>query len=159
MPDTNDAVVVTEAEYCPSCTCNACQRESEDRAIARALAEDAEARCWSCSCGWIGCYTAADIVYMGGEPSECNRCYRERLSECRPPSRVARLSTQSSMQARIEELEAENERLTKAVGSGILGQLLNDEEANEFVKFIKFLRSSPEARATLSNTLGGQSNE
>jgi chromosome segregation ATPase len=60
------------------------------------------------------------------------------------------------LRERIDELEAENERLTKAVGSGILGQLLNDEETDEFVKFIKFLRGSPEARATLSNTPGGQ---
>jgi hypothetical protein len=42
---------------------------------------------------------------------------------------------------RIKALEAENDRLSKAVGSGILGQLLNDEETDEFVKFIKFLRS------------------
>lgn len=44
------------------------------------------------------------------------------------------------LRARIVELEAENDRLSKAVGSGMLGELLNDEETDEFVKFIKFLR-------------------
>lgn len=67
----------------------------------------------------------------------------------------ARLSTQSAMQARIEELEAENDRLSKAVGSGILRDLLNDEEQDEFVKFIKFLRGSAEAQAVVSN-IGGE---
>lgn len=47
----------------------------------------------------------------------------------------------ASLRARVEAMEAENERLTKAVGSGILGELLNDEETDEFVNFIKFLRS------------------
>ena len=46
------------------------------------------------------------------------------------------------MNARIAELEAENERLTKAVGSGVLKELLDDDETEEFVKFIKFLRES-----------------
>lgn len=56
------------------------------------------------------------------------------------------------LRERIAELEAENDRLSKAVGSGILRDLLNDEEQDEFVKFIKFLRSSPEARAALTQT-------
>jgi len=46
----------------------------------------------------------------------------------------------AALRARVAELEAENDRLTKAVGSGILGELLNDEETDEFVNFIKFLR-------------------
>lgn len=37
-------------------------------------------------------------------------------------------------------LKAENERLTKAVGSGILKDLLTPDESDEFVKFIQFLR-------------------
>lgn len=60
----------------------------------------------------------------------------------------------AALRARVAELEAENDRLTKAVGSGILGQLLNDEEQDEFVKFIKFLRGSPEAQSVVSN-IGG----
>lgn len=40
----------------------------------------------------------------------------------------------------VAELEEENDRLTKTIGSGILGELLNDEETDEFVNFIKFLR-------------------
>lgn len=46
----------------------------------------------------------------------------------------------AALRARVAELEGENDRLTKAVGSGILGELLNDEETDEFVNFIKFLR-------------------
>lgn len=46
----------------------------------------------------------------------------------------------AALRERVAELEAENDRLTKAVGSGILGELLNDEETDEFVNFIKFLR-------------------
>lgn len=50
----------------------------------------------------------------------------------------------NALKARVAELEAENDRLSKAVGSGILGELLNDEETDEFVKFIKFLRTGKE---------------
>ena len=44
------------------------------------------------------------------------------------------------MSTRVIELEAENDRLSKAVGGGLLGDLLADDEKDEFVKFIKFLR-------------------
>lgn len=70
-------------EYCPSCLCDLCQRRNQDVSIKATLAEDSDARCWSCSCGWIGCYTNADLAEYG-EPSECQSCYRERLSECDP---------------------------------------------------------------------------
>ena len=75
---------------------------------------------------------------------ECIELRRER-SEKGPPLKDILSKRQAdeiaSLRARVEAAEAENERLTKAVGSGILGELLNDEETDEFVNFIKFLRS------------------
>lgn len=50
------------------------------------------------------------------------------------------VAERDTLRKEVERLTIENERLTKAVGSGILGELLNDEETDEFVKFIKFLR-------------------
>lgn len=43
-----------------------------------------DGRCWSCSCGWVGCYTRAELKEHG-KPSECSLCFRERLEECDPP--------------------------------------------------------------------------
>jgi hypothetical protein len=44
--------------------------------------------------------------------------------------------------ARIEEVEAENARLSKAVCSGVLGELLSDDESVALAAFIKDLRAS-----------------
>lgn len=55
------------------------------------------------------------------------------------------VAERDALRKEVERLTIENERLTKAVGSGILGELLNDEETDEFVKFIKFLRGQSAA--------------
>jgi hypothetical protein len=49
----------------------------------------------------------------------------------------------------IARLTAENERLSRHVVSGVLGNLLTADESATMVDFIKFLRADPEARATL----------
>lgn len=46
----------------------------------------------------------------------------------------------------IAALQTENDRLTKAVGSGILNELLTPDESDAFVNFIKFLRQQAESR-------------
>jgi len=46
-----------------------------------------------------------------------------------------------TLRARVTELEAENERLSKAVMGGILPDLLNADETDALVDFVKHLRS------------------
>ena len=58
---------------------------------------------------------------------------------------MSKQSEADLLRERIAELEAENDRLSKAVGSGMLGELLSDEESDEFVKFIKFLRGQSQS--------------
>lgn len=70
-------------EYCSNCTCDQCQAVNEKRAIASALDSGEPVQCWSCPCGWVGCYTTSELAEF--EVTECQRCYRERLVECEPP--------------------------------------------------------------------------
>ena len=83
---------VVGVEYCSHCQCDACDGRNRDQSNRSAIAMDAGARCWSCSCGWVGCYTGVEIAQYG-EPSECAKCYRERLEECEQPKALASLST------------------------------------------------------------------
>lgn len=53
-----------------------------------------------------------------------------------------------------ERLRAENERLTRAVGSGVLKDLLTPDESDEFVKFIQFLREQNAGRADVGGERG-----
>lgn len=48
-------------------------------------------------------------------------------------------------------LREENERLSKQVVSGVLGELLNTEEHDALVDFIKFLRTDPSLRKALAS--------
>ena len=48
-------------------------------------------------------------------------------------------------------LREENERLLKQVVSGVLGELLNTEEHDALVDFIKFLRTDPSLRKALAS--------
>lgn len=57
----------------------------------------------------------------------------------------AALAALSASQGEVERLRAENERLTRAVGSGMLNDLLTPDESDEFVKFIQFLRGQRNA--------------
>jgi hypothetical protein len=86
-----------------------CVRQQEVVILAHALNSGEPVQCWSCSCGWIGCYTASDIAEYD-EPSECQRCYRERLEPC-DPSAVRALLPLGSV---IDEIAAEIERLDRA---------------------------------------------
>lgn len=69
-----------KSEFCSSCNCDLCQRKMVENSARYALSRDPQTRCWSCSCGWIGCYTTSEIIEYG-EPPECQNCYLERLSE------------------------------------------------------------------------------
>lgn len=53
----------------------------------------------------------------------------------------ALISENRALRARINDLEAENARLSQAVCSGILGELLAPDEEAAFVDFIKMLRA------------------
>lgn len=90
-----------------------------------------------------------DMCFEYGEHARCGPCAikqadaRGVISDLSLPNlpEVSRLQRENAaLRARVAELEEENDRLTKTVGSGILGELLNDEETDEFVNFIKFLR-------------------
>ena len=90
-----------------------------------------------------------DMCFEYGEHVRCGPCAIKQATACGVASDLSlpnlpEVSRQhreiAALRERVAALEAENDRLTKAVGSGILGQLLNDEETDEFVKFIKFLR-------------------
>ncbi|MBD3732814.1 MAG: hypothetical protein IE934_08870 [Sphingopyxis sp.] len=97
-------------------------------------------------------HKAIDFIAEGrGDDAEAVQIVAKHRLAHSLPSQADEIA---ALRARVAELEAENDRLTKAVGSGILGQLLNDEEQDEFVKFIKFLRGSPEAQSVVSN-IGG----
>lgn len=74
--------------------------------------------------------------------TEKGREYQEAVSTLDSERQANAILTDeiTALRARVAELEEENDRLTKTVGSGILGELLNDEETDEFVNFIKFLR-------------------
>lgn len=85
-----EAAKVTQ--YCDNCDCDLCAAQQQAASIKAALAADEKAVCWSCSCGWIACYTQADLAEYS-EPSECNKCHRERLSEC-DPARLRALSNE-----------------------------------------------------------------
>ncbi len=74
------AGTLEQQEFCSSCQCDLCRRQSDENSAKTALA-DPEARCWSCTCGWIGCYTPEEVAEYG-EPPECQNCYREGLVEC-----------------------------------------------------------------------------
>lgn len=84
-----------------------------------------------------------------GSCSECDYDMAEELE-----TRASLRRRVAYWQARAKDLDgvrAENDRLTKAVGSGILGELLNDEETDEFVKFIKFLRGQSATPAEIAH--------
>lgn len=93
-----------EGQYCSNRQCDSCDRQRQKLAIESALMSDESSRCWSCSCGWIGCYTQADLAEFG-EPPECQKCYRERLGVCEPPA-IAALSTPSTVSNAREILAA-----------------------------------------------------
>lgn len=104
--------------YCPDCTCDMCQKRMQDESARVTLGRSDSARCWTCSCGWIGCYTPDDIVEYG-EPSECGRCYRERLSEADASRVKAALSAPATRPdpAILAAVEAERERCAKVAES------------------------------------------
>ncbi len=54
---------------------------------------------------------------------------------------LAMMAENRELRARIDELETENQRLIKAVCSGILGELLTPDETEALVSFVKMLRS------------------
>lgn len=80
-------------EYCSHCECPSCDARNRAASIRTTIAQDAEAKCWSCSCGYIFCYTRSEIEKYG-EPSECGRCYRERLQECSTRAALAAIGGQ-----------------------------------------------------------------
>ena len=86
MPsNTNSDAVTAGVEYCSRCDCHRCSARNRDASNQSAIAADPGARCWYCECGWVMCYTQAEIAEYG-EPSECGKCYRERLEEGNPPA-------------------------------------------------------------------------
>lgn len=54
---------------------------------------------------------------------------------------LATLAEIRELRARIDDLEAENNRLSKAVCSGVLGDLLTPDEADALTDFVKMLRA------------------
>lgn len=85
-PSTGEAGLRSALEeYCRNCNCDKCRRIGDTRSLETTLKSGKPVQCWTCSCGWSGCYTDDDIAEYG-EPSECPRCCRERLEPCDPPA-------------------------------------------------------------------------
>jgi hypothetical protein len=51
-----------------------------------------------------------------------------------------------------EVLRTENQRLSRHIASGVLGDLLDTAEKDALVQLIRFLRTSPDARTALAAT-------
>lgn len=126
-----DARELAETQsYCEQCSCDMCIAQQKVKRLNEAIehAKLPGSRCWSCSCGWVGCYTPAEVAKYG-EPSECQDCYRERLVE-QDTSAVAALAkvtraptmTRDDTLARIDRYL----RATRTTPSGFSRAALRD---------------------------------